>query len=407
MHTLLFLVGNCVAGLLLPAAVGDTITSWHQPRHSNAHATAHRAPNISLCGWRLPREWTSQRRLAHGWIVSARCLTPCLNCAALVVLCCAVLCFVHMCAQEGAAVGELGSWRYQRINLGLAAAALAAALAAATAGWAGAQPWLLLLLVGGCSATAAASIGLARGQARHEGFYFASALGYGDIFQAVSATWGYLLYNVTCLAGVVMTGMAVAGAVLGVAALSGGALLPVLPWVEAGSAGVAAATLLHKLLGAGLLLLALQAWALIEYASNARDITPELSVKLLYVRNAEEVAYREGKMGPAPVHAPLRRFDLLHAGFIASAVAQGLWLAQAAAAGPGLGLLNAGDPLWGSLFWAVMGSGLYLLILLTSMDFGDVTASFFRVVDWAGGLVSLGAAVLFVDWMWLTPVVRR
>jgi len=304
-------------------------------------------------------------------------------------------------------VGELGSWRYQRVNLGLAAAAAAAALAAATAGWAGAQPWLLLLLVGGCGATAAACLGLAVGQLQRGGFYFASALGYGDFFEGCSATVGYLLYNVTCLAGALMTGMAVVGLGLGVAAVSGSAVLPVLPWIAPGSSGVAAATLLHKLLGAGLLLLAVQAWALTEYAANGRDVAPETAVKLMYARTAEEYAVETGELGPAPVHVPLRRFDLLHAGFIASAVAQGLWLAQAAAAGPGLGLLNAGDPLWGSLFWAVMGSGLYLLILLTSMDFGDVTASFLRVVDWAGGLVSLGAAVLFVDWMWLTPVVRR
>lgn len=312
--------------------------------------------------------------------------------------------------QEGAALGELGSWRYQRVNLGLAVAAMAAAGAAATAGWAGAQPWLLLPLLAGCCATAAACIGLAFGQARHEGFYFASAVGYsGDVFQGLSATCGYLLYNVTCLAGALMVGMAVAGAVFGVAALSGGALLPLLPWLAPGASGVGAATLLHKLLGAGLLLLGLQAWVLCEYASNARDISPELSVKLLYVRNAEEVAFRSGQMDyPAPVHAPVRRFDLLQFGFVASAVAQGLWLAQGVrAGGPGLGVLNLADPLWGSLFWGAMGTGVYLIVLLAQTDFADVWGSCLRVLDWAGGLVALGAGVLYVDWMWLSQADRR
>jgi hypothetical protein len=286
---------------------------------------------------------------------------------------------------------------------------MAAAAAAATAGWAGAQPWLLLPLLAGCLATAAACIGLAYGQARHEGFYFASAVGYsGDVFQGLAAVWGYLVYNVTCLAGALMVGMAVAGASLGVAALTGSALLPVLPWLAPGVSGVGAATLLHKLLGAGLLLLGLQAWVLSEFASNARDISPELSVKLLYVRNAEEVAFRSGQMGPAPVHAPLRRFDLLQVGFIASAVTQGLWLAQAArAGGPGLGVLNLADSLWGSLFWGAMGTAVYLVLLLARTDFADVWGSCLRLLDWAGGLVALGAGVLYVDWLWLSQADRR
>jgi hypothetical protein len=309
--------------------------------------------------------------------------------------------------QEGAAWGELGSWRYQRINLGLATAALAAAAAALTAGWAGAQPWLLLLLVGGCTTTAAACLSMAFGQARHDGFYFASAVGYGDVFEGFGTAFGYLLYNVTCLPGALMTGMAVLGVGLGVAALSGSAMLPLLPWLAASCSGVAAATLMHKLLGAGLLLLALQSWALSEYASNGRDISPETSVKLLYVRTSEEHAVNTGLLGPAPVHAPLRRFDLLHLGFIAAAVAQGSWLAQAAASGSGLGVVNIADPLWGSLFWGVMGTVLYLLVLVAKMDFGDVWHSCLRVLDWAGGLVSLGTSVLYADWMWLSQVQRR
>lgn len=244
------------------------------------------------------------------------------------------------------------------------------------------------------------------GQACHEGFYFASALGYGDVFEGFAVTWGYLIYNVTCLAGALMTGIAVAGVVLGFGALTGSAVLPLLPWLNPASSGVAAATLLHKLLGSGLLLLALQAWALTEYASNGRDITPETSVKLIYVRTAEDHAVQTGLLGPAPVHAPMRRFDLLHLGFIAAAVAQGLWLAQAASGGPGFGLLNLADPLWGSLFWGVMGTVAYLFVLAAKMDFSDVWLSCLRVLDWAGGLVALGAGVLYVDWIWLSQTQR-
>jgi hypothetical protein len=280
-------------------------------------------------------------------------------------------------------------------------------VAAVTAGWAGAQPWLLLPLAAGCGATAAACCGLAVGQARHGGFYFASALGYVDFFQGFALTGGYLLYNVTCLAGAVMMGVAVLGLGLGLSALSSSAVLPLLPWLTPSSSGVAAATLLHKLLGAGLLLLALQAWALVEYASCARVISPEMGVKMIVVKTAEEYAQSMGQLGPAPVHAPLRRFDLLHVGFIAAAVAQGLWLLQAAAAGPGMGLLNLGDPLWGSLFWGVMGSALYMVVVMSQMDFSDIWQSFLRVMDWAGSVVALGTGVLYADWMWLSQVERR
>ena len=55
------------------------------------------------------------------------------------------------------------------------------------------------------------------------------------------------------------------------------------------------------------------------------------------------------------------------------------------------------------MFWSVLGSALYLLVLLTKMDFLEVWVACLRVVDWMGSLVSLGAAVLFVDWMWLAP----
>jgi hypothetical protein len=132
-----------------------------------------------------------------------------------------------------------------------------------------------------------------------------------------------------------------------------------------------------------------------------------MNVKMIVVKSEEAYAEAMGQLGPAPVHAPAQRFDLLHVGFIAAAVAQGLWLLQAAAAGPGLGLLNLADPLWGSLFWGVMGSVLYTFVLVARMDFSDIWQSFLRVMDWAGGVVAFGTGVMYADWMWLSKVDRR
>jgi hypothetical protein len=313
--------------------------------------------------------------------------------------------------QEGAALGELGSWRYQRINVGLALAAAAAAAAALTTGWAGAAPWLPLAVAAGSGCVAALCASLAVGQAGRGGFYFASALGYGDVFQGAAATLGYLAYNVGCLAGGLMTALAVLGAALGAVALFGGgssaALAPTLPWLSAGASGGAALGLLHKLLGIGGLLLGLQAWALAEAAAEARDISLEAAVKLAAVRSSELQALAAGHIGPAPVHVPLGRFNLLHAGFFAAAVVQGCWLAQAAGAGPGAGLFNAAAPLWGALYWSVGGAAAYAALLVLRTDYSDVTHALLSAVNVAGGWVAAGAALLYIDWIWVTPVERR
>jgi hypothetical protein len=144
-----------------------------------------------------------------------------------------------------------------------------------------------------------------------------------------------------------------------------------------------------------------------EPAAEARDISAEDAVKLAAVRSAELAAMAAGHYGPAPVHAPPARFRALHAGFALAAAVQGGWLAAGAAGGPGAGLLNGPDPLWGALFWSVMGSAAYLGACAARLDYADLSRLALQAVDVAGGWVARGAALLYIDWIWVTPVVRR
>lgn len=308
-------------------------------------------------------------------------------------------------------MGQLGTWRFQRVNLGLAAAAAAAALLQPLS-WGCASPVVLLVLLVAAAAAAAACVNTFLQHWRQGGVQFASAIGSGDWGADIQAAWVYLLRDATTLAGSVMLLLGVLGAAGGLAALAssssaGGGL----PWAAAKGLVEPGLQYMRKLLGVGLLLTAVQCWALSECAGAARRLTPETAVKLALLMQSEAEQLRSGELA-APAHASPRWFDLLHVGFFAAAVVQGLWLAQAGvvAAGPGLASMldvNAADPVWPVLYWSVMGSAVYLVSVVAALDYTDVWAWVLGVASYLSGWVSWVAAILYVDWTWLTDMRRR
>jgi hypothetical protein len=310
--------------------------------------------------------------------------------------------------QSGAAAGELGTWRYQRINVGLAAAA-AITLLLQPLSFGCASPLVLLVLAAAAAATAAACSTVFLQQWRGSGVHFASAVGYLSFSGAVRAVWVYLLRDATTLAGSLMLLLGVLAAGAGLTALTSSAAVAAVPWAAVAS-GAAEPGLqyLRKLLGLGLLLAGLQCWALAEFAGSARRVSPETAVKLAIVMADEAREVKAGQL-PAPVHVSPRRFDLLHVGFFAAAVVQAGWLVQAgAAAGAGSVLdVNGGDPVWKLLYWGVLAAAGYLVSVVGSLDYTDVWRWVVGVGSWLSGWVSFVGTILFVDWSWLAEVRRR
>jgi hypothetical protein len=246
-------------------------------------------------------------------------------------------------------------------------------------------------------------------QWRGEGVYFASALGYVDFGGAVRALWAYLLNDATTLAGSLMLLLTVLAAGAGVTALTSSAAVSVVPWAAiAGAASEPGLQYMCKLLGVGLLLAALQCWALAEFAGSTRKVTPETAVKLALVMADEEQEVESGQL-PAPVHVSPRRFDWLHVGFFAAAVVQAGWLVQGgAAAGAGSVLdVNGGGPVWKLLYWSVLAAAGYLVSVVGALDYTDVWSGVVGVGSYLSGWVSFVGCILFVDWNWLVDARRR
>ncbi|KAF6254649.1 hypothetical protein COO60DRAFT_295905 [Scenedesmus sp. NREL 46B-D3] len=308
----------------------------------------------------------------------------------------------------GAAAGELGTWRYQRINLGLAAAAAVTVLLQPLS-FGCASPLLLLVLAAAAAATAAACGASFLQQWRGQGVRFASALGYLGPGGAVRALWVYLLRDATTLAGSLMLLLSLLAAGAGFTALTSSAAVSAVPWAAVvGGAAEPGLQYMRKVLGVGLLLAALQCWALAEFAGSTRKVSPETAVKLVLVMADEAREVKSGQL-PAPPHVSPRRFDLLNVGFFAAAVVQAGWLVHAGTAGGAGSVLdvNGGDPVWRLLYWSVLAAAGYFVSVVGSLDYTDV----WRVVVGAGsylsGWVSLLASLLYVDWNWLTEVRRR
>lgn len=313
--------------------------------------------------------------------------------------------------QEGAAAGELTTWRYQRINLALMACfGLAASLQPLS--WSAAQPWLLAAVLAAAAAGAVACGGIFLQQCRKGGIIFASAVGYGDWIEALQTAWVYLVRDVSSLAGTLVAVLAVVATVAGLESLTGPAVSVAMPWLTGAAAAAHTASLqyMRKLLGVGLLLTAVQCWALSEFAAQARKVTPETAIKLMMVGQQEQREYVTGQL-PAPVHVPPGRFDLLHLGFFAAAVVQGLWLWTAASAGgpaaAGLLNMNIGDPVWASLYWTLLCSATYLTIVVGRIDFAVVWSWIVGFGSYLSGWVSFFTVILYADWEWLREVRRR
>jgi hypothetical protein len=316
--------------------------------------------------------------------------------------------------QEGVALGQGHTWRYQRINIGLAAAAALTALLQPLS-FAAAQPLLLLAVLLAAAAVAAACGSVFLRQWRSNGVVFASAVGYGDWVSAIQATWMYFLRDVTTVTGLLMVLLTVAGVSCGLQVALGPCPSAGLPWLGGGSedAGAASLQYLRRLLGVALVLAGLQGWALCECAATtARRITTSTAVKLVMVQQQEEQEWQEGRL-VAPLHVSSRQFLLLHVCFFAAAVMQALWLWQAggaagAAAGTGVLHVNGGgDVLWALMYWNVLGSAAYFAAMVACIDYKVLWCWLLAVLNYLSGWVSWFAVILFVDWTWLTGVSRR
>eukprot|EP00878_Enallax_costatus_P018202 GHUV01019152.1.p1 GENE.GHUV01019152.1~~GHUV01019152.1.p1 ORF type:complete len:293 (-),score=124.33 GHUV01019152.1:143-1021(-) len=275
-----------------------------------------------------------------------------------------------------------------------------------------AQPWLLALVLAAAAGGAAVCAISFLQQWRRQGIIFASAVGYGDWIQGIQAVYVYLLRDLTTLAGLLLAVLAVASTVGGLQSLTGRAAAVAVPWLTgaAAAAQVAGLQYMHKLLGVGLLLTAVQCWALSEFAAQARHVSPETAVKVMMVTRQEQYEYLSGQL-PAPLHVPASRFTLLHIGFFAAAVVQGLWLWTAASAGgpaaAGLVNMNSTDAVWGPLYWSVLCSAAYLATNVFLIDFIVLWRSFIGFASYLSGWVSFFTVILYADWEWLREVRRR
>lgn len=311
-------------------------------------------------------------------------------------------------------MGQGNTWRYQRINLGLAAAAALTALLQPLS-FAAAQPFLLLAVLLSAAAVAVVCCLAFLRQWRSSGVVFASAVGYGDWVGALQATWVYFLRDVTTVTGLLMVLLTVFGVSYGLKVALGPCPSAGLPWAVGGAeaGGAAALEYLRRLLGVGLVLAGLQGWALCECAATtARRISTSTAVKLVMVQQQEERDWQEGRLA-APVHVPSRQFQILHVGFFAAAVMQALWLWQAggaAGAAAGTGVLNVnggGDALWAFMYWNVLGSAAYCAAMVACIDYKVLWYWLLAVLNYLSGWVSWFAVILYVDWTWLTGVNRR
>lgn len=249
-------------------------------------------------------------------------------------------------------------------------------------------------------------------QWRKDGIIYASAVGYGDWIQGIQAVFVYLLRDMSTVAGLLLAVLAAVATAGGLLSLTGSATAVAVPWLTgaAATAQLAGLQYLHKLLGVGLLLTAIQCWALGEFAGQARHVSPETAIKVRMVTQQEQYEYISGQL-PAPLHVPPSRFGLLHIGFLAAAVVQGLWLWTAASVGgpaaAGLVNLNSADAVWAPLHWSVLCSAAYLATNVFLIDFIVVWESLVGFASYLSGWVSFFTVILYADWEWLKDVRRR
>lgn len=275
-----------------------------------------------------------------------------------------------------------------------------------------AQPPLLLAVLAASAGGAVACASIFLRHWRSAGIFFASAVGYTDWIGSIQAAFVYFVRDISSLAGTLLAVLAVLATVYGLQAVISPAVPLGLPWLTGPAAAAQTAGLhyLRQLLGAGLLVTAVQCWALSEFASQAKKVTPETAIKLLLVAQQEQREYDSGML-PAPIHVPVDRFNVLHVGFIAAAVVQGLWLWTAGSAGgpaaAGIVNLNSADTVWASLYWTLLCSAAYIATVVGRIDFAAVWGWIIGFASYLSGWVSFFTVIMYADWEWMKEVRRK
>lgn len=330
--------------------------------------------------------------------------------------------------QIAAASAQLATWRTQRLNLGLALAAACVTLQQPLLGWGGAQPLVLILSLAGAAAVAAACLGIFKGLRPLDGGVIWAATGDVDLGSAEDALdliWAGTVRTATSFAACVALLMACAAAGGAWCALA--APPPLLCAIDGGVG------YMRGLLAAGLIVLAAQAAALIEYAQDVRWWTAEQVIKQALVMSqyaesppAEGQAQEDKAGGGAeeqkqqaaqaaaraaaprqlrrpPGAMPLEAFNALHLGLFASLAMQGAWLVKGSTEGLPI---NAADPVWALQYWSVMMGAVYLVAVVRTVEWRSLWAVVINGLGWAGGLLSVVFGAVFLDWSWIHDMRR-
>jgi len=349
-------------------------------------------------------------------------------------------------------VGQLATWRMQRLNASLALAAALILLQQPLGGWLGAQPWTLLLALAGSAAVAFATARvLAACRPLGGGVIWAALDGpaLGSVGGALNLWWSDTARTITSFPACILALLSATAAVGAWQALTA-------PPPELLDAGVG---YVRGLLAAGQVVLAAQAAALVEAAQDARRWTPEEVVKAALVLSpyatlppaaagaaeaggggagpppapgaaaaAEEAAagakappvaaakagkqqggkqqqqHQQQPKAPAvteklvPGFAPRGCFTALHLGLFASLAMQGAWLALGSTAGLPI---NSSDPVWALQYWSLLLGACYLVSSVRLVEWGSLWALAINALGWFGSVVAAVLGLTFVDWSWI------
>ncbi|KXZ46832.1 hypothetical protein GPECTOR_40g566 [Gonium pectorale] len=300
--------------------------------------------------------------------------------------------FMHL--RYAAINQELLCWRHQRLA-GLTA--LYGLVAAATQAFGPASPQLagLQLLLGAASAAVVVSVG-------RSAWSVAPFLSWvveeaeGSLAGLLAALWRAAKAAASSIAGLLLlatTGLSLYGFVH--VALAGA---PAAPALAGGWPGVPHEALegwavgLRRLVGAGLLLLAAQAAALLDFAGTVRRVPAGMELEAVKQDLLENLLYTRDPLAKYYMAHPA---TLIHLNifFLAAAGLQAAFVAGAPAAGINV---NWDAALWGPLYGTWVLPLLYGAAVLLTIDWLAVGQAIYGAVAWVGD----GVLAFFNSFVW-------
>ncbi|GLC60261.1 hypothetical protein PLESTB_001591900 [Pleodorina starrii] len=303
--------------------------------------------------------------------------------------------FAHL--KDAADNGELLCWRHQRLAL---MAALYGVVAALSQAFGVASLQLAGLQLALAAASAAVVFNCARGAWSVRPFVVAvlerSEGSLGGLLLAIADSAASAVSTVAGLVLLAVTAMSLCGFAGLVLAPTPSLPAPLGSWPGQVEALGASAAGMRRLVGAGLLLAAAQAHALLDFAINVRrgpqpgDLEGLKRLMLEYLVRTKDQLHKYYLPDPWT-------FNTLNASFVAAAALQAFFVFSA----PGLGVdVNWDGALWGPMYGTCALTALYALAVLLVFDWRSVAEMVLRFFIWAGDMV-LGFFNAFVwrfDW---------